>query len=214
MTIISPETQKLERYTYKDYAQWNDGIRYELFDGIPYIKYEQEVNGVPSAMAAPVPRHQSIVRELFGSMWQFLKGRRCQVFTSPFDVMLNHDEDSGDADVVFQPDIVVICDPSKIDQKGCRGAPDMVIEVLSTTTRKKDKILKMHKYEQYGVREYWIVDPEANIADVYLLVNGKYMINSYSDDDTAPVMVLPGCEINLKDVFTSMEDWGANESEE
>ena len=206
--IISPELSPLKRYTYADYLTWNDGIRYELFDGIPYIKYEQETGGVSCAMAAPVPGHQSILGELFIQFRSFLKGRKCQIFMTPFDVRLNADTDTNDDEetVVFQPDIVVICDRSKIDKKGCKGVPDMVIEILSKTTRQKDKILKMQKYQQYGVREYWIADPESRIVYTYLLVNGKYVANNYGGEDTAPVMVLPGCEINLAEVFASLDE--------
>jgi len=214
--IISPELSPLKRYTYADYITWNDGIRYELFDGVPYIKFEQEIGGVPSAMAAPAPGHQSIHRELFVQLANFLKGRQCQVFSAPLDVRLDAEADITDDTerVVFQPDIVVICDRSKLDKKGYKGAPDMVIEILSKTTGKKDKILKMQKYQQYGVKEYWIVDPDTRFLYTYLLVNGRYVANNYSDEDIAPVVVLPGCEINLSEVFASLDELEIHNDEE
>lgn len=100
---------------------------------------------------------------------------------------------------------MVICDNSKIAKKSYNGAPDMIIKILSPATHKKDKILKKQKYEQYGVREYWIVDPETKFVDVYVLVNGKYIVNSYSEVNPAPVMVLPGCEINFTELFAPLE---------
>ncbi|MCL1845481.1 MAG: Uma2 family endonuclease [Defluviitaleaceae bacterium] len=210
MTMKQLETR---RYTNADYDNWPENFRCELIDGVPYPTYGYDRNGEPCMMPAPVPGHQAILRELFGRFWHFLKGRRCQVFPAPTTVRIDYDENG---DTVFEPDLVVICDRSKIDKKkGCLGAPDMIIEILSPSTRKKDKIFKKQKYQQHGVREYWIVDPEARLVDVYLLVEGRYTVNTYSDDDTAPVMVLPGLEINLTEVFAELDEFeDENESEE
>ncbi|MCL2387200.1 MAG: Uma2 family endonuclease [Defluviitaleaceae bacterium] len=205
--IISPDQSPLKRYTYADYLTWNDGVNRELIDGIPYIKYEQIVDGKPCAMAAPASGHQLIFRELFLRLGNFLSGKQCQVLSAPFDVRLNAcDDDDEDVVLVFQPDIFVVCDKTKIDKKGCKGAPDMVIEILSPTTRKKDKLIKMQKYQQHGVREYWAVDPDARWVDVYLLVEGRYVMSGYGEEDIAPVMVLPDCEINLTEVFAPLDD--------
>jgi Uma2 family endonuclease len=182
----------------------DDGIRYELIDGIPYIKYEGTVNGVPCAMAAPASGHQAILGEIYRRLANFLEGRKCKVFPAPYAVLLDANDDF-EGDIMLEPDITLVCDSSKRHSKGCKGVPDMVIEILSPTTRKKDKIIKKAKYEQYGVPEYWIVDPETKMVDVYLLFNGKYMISSYTDEDTLSVAMLQGCEINLKDVFDAAE---------
>ena len=132
--------QKDERYTYLDYYSWDDGERWELIDGVAY-----------AMSPAPAPKHQTISRELLVQIANFLKGKPYEVFHAPFDVRLNADSDD---DTVMQPDIFVVCDKSKIDDKGCNGAPDMIIEILSPSTAKRDIVLKFNAYLQAGVREY------------------------------------------------------------
>ena len=178
--------EKKQHYTYADYCTWGDDERWELIDGVPY------------AMAAPSRTHQRIIGELHGQLWQFLKSKPCEVYVAPFDVRLNA---AGDDDDVFQPDISVICDEAKLDEKGCNGAPDMVIEILSPSSLKHDKFLKFNKYQRAGVREYWIVDPDSKTVQAHILENGRYFVTSYSEVDTIPVNVLEGCKISLSDVF-------------
>jgi len=175
------------RYTYADYASWDDDIRYELIDGIPYEMY------------APSTAHQSILMELSRQLANFLKGKPCRVFAAPYDVCLSGlgDED----DTVVQPDILVICDDLIIDEKRCNGAPDMTIEILSPSTSKRDLLTKLVKYQNAGVREYWIVDPDAKVVKVHILENGRYAISSYESTDTIAVTVLDGCSIVLPEVF-------------
>lgn len=175
------------RYTYTDYMSWNDGNRYELIDGVIYMM-----------TPAPSWEHQSISGELYKQLAVFLTGKNCKVFSSPFDVRLN--ADSGD-DNVIQPDIVVICDRSKLAGTGYNGVPDMVIEILSPSTENRDKTLKYDKYLQAGVREYWIVDPDGKTVSVNVLENGKYATSVYTEEDIAPVHVLEGCLINMGEVF-------------
>ena len=177
------------RYTYNDYEKWEDGVRYELIDGFPYM------------MSSPSMNHQRLIGRLFVQFWMFLQGKSCEVFLSPFDVRLNADE--GD-NIVVQPDLVIVCDRSKLNGKCCVGAPDMLIEVLSPSSSKLDKHIKLQKYQKYGVREYWIVDPDSNTIQAFTLANGLYIIKSYSDEDIAPVGILDGCEINLKEVFAEL----------
>ena len=179
-----------KRFTYSDYLTWDNHTRYELIDGIPYM------------MAPPSSRHQRIVGELHGQLWQFLKGKPCKVFLSPFGVRLN--ADSGD-DHVVEPDIVVVCDKTKIDDRGCVGAPDLIIEVLSASNEAHDTVVKFNKYLWAGVREYWIVNPYSRSLSVHILRDGEYMTRAYLDTDAAsasiPVHVLDGCAINMADVF-------------
>ena len=176
-----------KRYTYADYESWDDDNRYQLIDGLVYM------------MSAPTVDHQSILGELYLQLAIFLKGKPCRVFLSPFDVCLNG---LGDEDTtVVQPDILVICDELKLDKKRCNGAPDMTIEILSPSTSKLDLFIKLEKYQKAGVREYWIVDPDAKTIKVHILENGKYVIRSYERNDTIHVSVLDGCEIVLSDVF-------------
>ncbi|MDL2319259.1 Uma2 family endonuclease, partial [Eubacteriales bacterium OttesenSCG-928-A19] len=139
--------QQPERgYTYADYAQWDGIERYELIDGQAYM------------LASPSVRHQRVFRELFKQFAVYLAGKTCEVFSAPFDIRLNA---AAEDDIVVQPDITVICDPRKIeDGQSCKGAPDMVIEILSPSTARYDQNRKLDLYLEAGVREYWIVDPE------------------------------------------------------
>ena len=173
-------------YTYADYLTWDDDTRCELIYGVPYM------------MAGTTTAHQRVVGEILYQLYSFLKGKPCEVFTAPFDVRLN----AGTYDdTVVQPDILVVCDKSKLDAKSCIGAPDMVVEVLSASSAKHDRTIKQKLYQSAGVREYWIIDPAHKIVDALLLNNGEYMIKSYGEEDAAPVSVLNGCVINLPDVF-------------
>jgi len=176
-----------QRYTYADYYSWDDGERWELIDGVPYLM-----------SPAPLRAHQRILRELSRQFANFLKGKTCELFIAPFDVRLNADTYD---DTVVQPDLLVVCDRSKLDDKCCVGAPDMVMEVLSPSTGRHDKLVKFHLYQKAGVREYWIVDPDTKTVQVCVLENGKYVTNMYGDTDTVPVYTLDGCIIDLKDVF-------------
>ena len=182
--------EKCQRYTYADYCTWDDDERWELIDGVPY-----------AMSPAPSPAHQTVSSNIHYQLFNFLKGKPCKLFPAPFDVRLNAAGDFDD-DVV-QPDIVVVCDRSKIDNKGCNGVPDMVIEILSPSTAKHDKVLKFNTYKRAGVREYWIVDPDYKTVQVYILENGRYFIRSYAETDMIPVHVLEGCVISLPDVFTN-----------
>ena len=178
---------KDERYTYADYAEWKTENRYELMDGELYMM-----------SPAPAWKHQEILFELSRQFANFLKGKPCKAFAAPFDVRLNADTYD---DTVLQPDLVVICDQSKLMGTGCAGAPDMVIEIMSPSTVKRDRVLKFYAYQGAGVREYWIVDPETKIVSVHLLKDGEYITRAYAETGTVPVHVLEGCVIDLAEVF-------------
>ena len=191
---MGPLALKLEEtYTYGDYLQWDDGERWELIDGVAY-------NMTP----APNRRHQAILRELSFQLVSFLTDKPCKVYFAPFDVRLPvHDEEDDDVTTVVQPDIVVICDPKKLDDRGARGAPDLVIEILSPSTSRKDVKIKFNLYEKHGVREYWIVDPTGGTVMAYRLgPDGRYgRPQVYTDDDSAPVGIFADLVIDLKAVF-------------
>ena len=175
-----------EEYTYADYIRWGNDERYEIFDGIAYM------------MASPSAAHQAISGEIFGAIWEFLKGKPCKVFAAPFDVRLFPEEDGSDTTVV-QPDILVVCDPSKLsDGKACRGAPDLVIEILSDSSIVTDRKIKAEKYREAGVREYWIVDSCALEVLANRLEDGRYTSTVYKD--FVPSSVLSGLTIDLKAV--------------
>ena len=175
------------RYTYSDYAAWDDDTRYELVDGVAY------------AMSAPSIAHQRVSMQLSTLLNIFLRGKPCEVLASPVDVLLNAAGDRDDT--VLQPDIIVVCDESKLSKKYCSGAPDMVIEIVSPSSVSRDRVLKFNKYLQAGVREFWLVDPDSATVSVHVLENGKYTASAYDKDGIIDVYVLEGCKINLADVF-------------
>jgi Uma2 family endonuclease len=186
---LAEKYEETPRYTWADYLEWDENVRIELLDGEAV------------AMAPPSGTHQGVVGELFYRIRGFLEGKPCKVYPAPYAVRLNPREDSRD-DTVFEPDIVVVCDPVKLDKHGCKGAPDLVVEVLSPSTIRHDRIVKFRKYQQAGVREYWIVDPETQSIQACVLENGRYVVSVYDEEDTVPVTVLPGCRIALKAIFT------------
>ena len=177
---LNEAVPEYKRYTYANYCTWGDDERWELIDGVQY------------AMGTPSQAHQEALGALFNQLYNYMKGKHCKVLAAPFDVRLNFD--TAD-DTVVQPDILVVCDKSKLDGKSCNGAPDMVIEIISPSTAIHDKILKFRRYLQAGVREYWTVDPDDKTVLVYILKNGEYVAANYGNDDAIPVHVLEGCII-------------------
>ena len=189
------EMKRDKRYTYADYETWDTDERYELIRGIPYLLYSPD----PAMMApAPTPEHQSISGELFRQLANFLHGKPCKVYSAPLDVRLS---DGSHDDTVVQPDLIVVCDKSKLDGKHCDGAPDMIVEILSPSTAGRDHIVKYKLYLASGVREYWIIDPNTKTVMIHILEGGKYQTSTHEAADTVPVRVLDGCSINLADVF-------------
>ncbi len=139
-------------YTADDYFDTPEDARMELIDGQFYD------------MAPPSRKHQTLVGELFAAIRDYIKnkGGSCRVYLGPFGVQLNENEDT-----VLEPDISVICDPKKLTDRGCVGAPDWIIEVVSPSDPARDYIKKLQKYLSAGVREYWIVDPASKTITVY-----------------------------------------------
>ena len=176
-----------QKYTYSDYAQWPEDERWELINGVAY------------AMTGPLRIHQKIVSELSRQIGNYLQGKTCEVYVAPFDVRLPHkDEADSDVETVVQPDLSVICDQSKLDKLGCRGAPDWVVEVLSPSTTLKDMNTKRSLYEQHGVKEYWIIHPEERWLLVYLLdAQGRYgKPDVFGMDEPTAVQRFPGLSID------------------
>ena len=186
---VSEAVQKYKRdgrYTYSDYCTWDDELRWELIDGVAY------------AMSAPNTVHQSISFNILMELGTYLKDKSCKVFHAPFDVRLNADK--GD-DTVVQPDIIVICDKSIITDTGCKGAPDMVIEIISPSSSRRDRTIKFDKYREAGVCEYWIVDPDTKTMAVHILKDDEYTTCAYTDKASVPIHVLEGCTIGLSKIF-------------
>jgi len=184
------ELREKRKFTYADYKDWElkPGERFELIYGEAY------------AMSAPNSFHQRILTMLTGEFYAFLKGKPCQVIVSPLDVRLFYEEDESD-DTVVQPDLVVICDPQKIGKEGCRGAPDLVVEILSPSNTAIEMSRKFKLYQKAGVKEYWVVDPETKSLLVHLFQEKAAITHIYGNTGTAPVSILPGFEITLDDVF-------------
>ncbi len=151
-------------YCYGDYLAWPDDVRYELIDGQAYV-----VSPTPDLV------HQDVVGEIYLQAANSLKDKPCRAFIAPVDVRLpKHDEANEQVDTVVQPDVLVVCDNSKLDRRGVRGAPDWLVEVLSPSTASHDQIRKRALYERHGVKEYWLVHPVDRLLTVYRLDGAEY----------------------------------------
>lgn len=180
------------RYSYADYRNWDESVRVELIDGVVY-----------DMSPAPSRRHQEILREFSTEFSQFFRDKSCEVYFAPFDVRL-FGENKDDKDVldVVQPDLSVICDKSKLDDHGCNGSPDFILEILSPSNPNYDRWKKYKTYEKAGVHEYWIVDPFYETVEVFLLEKGLYRLSGvFSKEDVVTVNVVEGLEIELCKVF-------------
>ncbi|HZK54258.1 MAG TPA: Uma2 family endonuclease [Desulfosporosinus sp.] len=189
--------EKLFGYTYADYLQWDNGKRRELIEGV-----------IVDMTLAPCRLHQEILMELGRQFSNYLLGKTCKVYVAPFDVRLpREDESTEETKTVVQPDLVVVCDPEKLDQRGCEGAPDLVVEILSPSTAKHDLIVKLQLYERAGVKEYWVVQPTDQTLMVFRLCNGEYgKPKVYAFPDHVPVDVLSEFTLDLSTVFYCVSD--------
>ena len=190
--LRKPALQEAKRYTYADYCTWDEDERWELIDGVPY------------AMAAPLVPHQGVLGSIYLQIGNFLRQKKCKVFLAPTSVRLNADTKDN---TVVEPDLIVVCDKSKITRKGIVGAPDMIVEILSPSTASHDTIKKFMLYQSANVREYWIVDPETGIAIVNILQDGTYNAKAYDKTSVIPVSVLEGCSVELAEVFIDTEEY-------
>ncbi len=178
-------------YTYVDYLSWPKDERVEIINGTPYLQ------------AAPSRIHQEILSEMHRQIANYLIDKNCKVYPAPFAVILDMEE-KGDIKNVVEPDITIVCDEEKLDDRGCKGSPDMVVEITSPSTARRDKIEKFNLYEEAGIQEYWIIEPEEKILTVFTLqANQRYgRPNLYSEDDHAPVTIFDDLKINLNTVFS------------
>lgn len=169
-----------ERFTYGDYRHWDDGQRHELIHGAPYC------------MSAPETNHQLAITKFIRQLDPQLDDKPCTLYPAPFDVRLPEGDESDDAiDTVVQPDISVVCDRAKIDDKGCRGAPDWLIEILSPSTGGRDQFTKFDLYEKHGVREYWILNPKQFGLAQYALRDGKFELVAEPKTGLATPTIFP-----------------------
>jgi len=179
-------------YTYADYLRWRFVERVELIRG-----------KLMRMSPAPSSKHQRISVQLSGLFWQFLRGRRCQVFTAPFDVRLPAGSKDGQVTTVVQPDLCIICDPGKIDEQGCNGAPDLVVEILSPGNGKREMGDKFQVYQEAGVLEYWIVDPAEHIVLPWLLNESGIFVGlaPITDEGELCSAVFPDLRIPAGEIF-------------
>jgi len=173
------ELKKEQYYTFEEYLEIDDGNKYELKDGILYM------------MSAPSPIHQDISTELIFQLKLFLRDRACKV-THEINVRLFKDEDTS-----VIPDILVICDNSKMTDSGYIGAPDFIIEIASPSNPDKDYLEKLIDYRDAGVKEYWIISPEKKKILTYTLKENKYELAVYTFNDLIEVGTLSGCQLDL-----------------
>lgn len=194
-------TSPLDRpHTYADLRCWPDDVRWELIEGEAY------------AMTGPSWQHQAVCLGLAAQLRVQFRERGCQVLVAPFDVRLSLAEQDDDTiTTVVQPDISVVCDASKLDARGCRGAPDLVIEVLSPSTAARDHLIKRALYERHGVREYWLVHPLDRIVTIHRR-SGEARVKSdgfgvpelLEARSTMASVGFPGVEIDWDDVFANV----------
>lgn len=181
---MQPAPQNRQRhYTYGDYLTWSDDVRYELIDGVAYMM-----------TPAPTLDHQDIAGEIYRQLANALEGKPCRPYIAPVDVRLPKDDEADEAiDTVVQPDVIVVCDERKLDRRGVRGAPDLVVEVLSPSTAYHDHKRKREVYERAGVKEYWLVDPVERMIHIYRLDDqgryGKPDVREMKGE--TPVSILP-----------------------
>ncbi|GAB3635318.1 Uma2 family endonuclease [Hymenobacter arcticus] len=181
-------------YTYADYLTWKFDEFVELIKG-----------KVMRPMAGPSRRHQQLSNRLEFSIATFLRSTACEMYHAPFDVRLTTGGANGNQQIqtVVQPDICVICDRTKLDDRGCLGAPDWIIEIVSPGNTARDTKTKFDLYEESGVREYWIVYPGQNTITAYASENEQYkLVGEYIEPGLIPVTTLPGLALEWAEIFT------------
>jgi len=194
-----PPIQTVNEVDFAGYYSYADYLRFTFEERLEIIK-----GHVFRMSPAPSRLHQRALTNIFGPIYNILKGKHCQVYTDPFDVRLaKKTQDNKEVFTVVQPDIVVVCDHEKLDKRGCIGAPDIVVEILSLGNNKKELINKYEVYEEAGVKEYWIVstsdktffryilDEDSKFKPTKLLTTGEEVTTS----------ILPGFTLVLEEVF-------------
>ncbi|WP_229725178.1 Uma2 family endonuclease [Hymenobacter baengnokdamensis] len=185
-----------QTYSYADYLSWKFSEYVELIRGRVLRK-----------MSAPTTFHQIVSSNFNGIIWNYLKGKPCRVFPAPFDVRLLRSTGNGDTQVqtVVQPDLCVICDLSKVDKRGCLGAPDWIIEIVSPSTATHDTKTKFDLYAENGVGEYWIVYPGEQAISVFVLEGDEYQPKGdYYEPGLVPSHTLPELQLQWADVFEGL----------
>jgi Uma2 family endonuclease len=184
-------------YSYADYLTWEIDEMVELIKGKVFR----------SAAAAPRKKHQQVVLRLGSELLQFLDKKPCEVFVAPFDVRLPvKSKKNEEIFTVVQPDICVVCDRTKLDEAGCVGAPDLIVEVLSPGNNRKELKNKYEEYEEYGVKEYWVIHPSEETLVIYTLIDGKFQPSRlYSHGDIVKSACISGFELDLEEFFEKID---------
>lgn len=181
-------------YTYADYLLWQFEERLELIKGKIF-----------KMSPAPNTVHQRISTQLQGNLFIYLKNIPCNLFSAPFDVRLHDVRKSvianRDIYTVVQPDLCVVCDESKLDERGCLGAPDLIVEILSPGNSKTEMLNKFELYQESGVREYWLVEPSQHAVLVYVLNEAGHYVGLQPAVDTLRSTIFPDLEIDLENIF-------------
>ncbi|MBK5276677.1 MAG: Uma2 family endonuclease [Desulfuromonadales bacterium] len=189
-----PNAKHDDRFSYADYLLWNDNQRWELIDGEAFCM-----------SPGPSRRHQELLLALARPFADYLDGNKCSIFVAPFDVCLTSRTNQLDEeiDTIVQPDIFVVCDPGKLTDRACKGSPDLIVEILSPGTSKRDITTKYELYQRHGVKEYWILYPNDRTLLVYRLSgDGTYLSpDVFGEGDTVPVPLLGELSIDMAKVF-------------
>jgi Uma2 family endonuclease len=182
---------KRRKFYYKEFLEFikDKKERYELIEGNIYL------------MTSPSTNHQRIIGGIYGELRNYLKGKPCEPFMAPLDVVLFEKNKKKDCQNMFQPDVFVVCDPKKISKNRIDGAPDFIVEIVSPSNPEHDYFYKLNVYMKYGVREYWIVDPEKKQISVYINPKNKEVrLSSYTFEDKIKSSIFEDFEIDFKEL--------------
>lgn len=184
------------RFSYADYLTWQMEEMVELIKGRIFKQ-----------AAAPRVNNQRLSLKISSELYNILKGKKCEVFAAPFDVRLPvKSKKNEDIDTVVQPDICVVCDPEKIDELGCVGAPDLIVEILSPGNNRKELHNKYEVYEESGVKEYWVIHPNECTLLIYNLINGKYQASKlFTHGDVVKSDAVEGFQLDLTEIFENIQ---------
>lgn len=180
-------------YSYADYLLWKFKERVELFKG-----------KILKMSPAPNRKHQEVAGAIYLEVASLFKDKLCKVYIAPFDVRIpKQNKEDKDVFTVVQPDLCIICDPNKLDDRGCIGAPDLVVEILSPGNSKKEMKSKFELYQEAEVREYWIVDPDRESVLINVLEDGIYDVKKPVVDDYVNSHIFPNIHIHTDDIFNT-----------
>ncbi|MCH6200318.1 Uma2 family endonuclease [Aquiflexum sp. LQ15W] len=194
---VSEPYTEYGRYSYADYLTWQMDEMVEIIKGKVF----------KPAAAAPRRIHQEVTLKVARKFADYLDQKPCKIFIAPFDVRLPiKSKKNEDIFTVVQPDICVVCDRSKLDEAGCIGAPDLIIEILSPGSNRKELKYKYEVYEESGVKEYWVIQPTEQTLLIYTLIAGKYVPSRlFSPGDIVSSACIKGFSLDLEDVFKDLD---------